>query len=474
MALPIVCALAAWLVMAGDFGSLSSGFGTIGTQAGPNVEASARLYYDLADLDGQVANMLLVGDADNLGETSASAYAAYQADLADANVSLEQIGSGVDAIPNGPTDFVSIENDLSQYQHDVADAMYIDGQAHGRNPAQPPAAALADYQQASALMHQNGTGVLALSLSLVDADHGTVDAAYGSALGGIGQLRIWGIVVLALALLALCYIQRRLALHFKRRVNPALALATLLTFVLGVSMVLRLNTVHQDYVTQKSAAFDSVIALWQEKAESAEMNAAESRWLLDLGTSGYATGDADTAASEEQDFYNQEQAILGVAADPPVETDSSSQAVYLSTLAATLGNFGLDGSESLGAENTGELYDELENVTFAGEDEDAVATLQTYAVYIKDDSILRAEADGSAADGLATAVAFDTGQSNADFEKYIGALEETLNVNASAFVSATADGQGALGPWQWLPAVWAALVAVLVLLGFAPRLREYR
>lgn len=464
----ILAVLACWAVLASSLGGLRNGFGTIGTQSGPNVEAAAHLYYDLADMDGQAANMLLIGDETNLAETSALAYKAYENDRADANAQLEAIGSGIDAIPGASTLFVSIENSLSQYSQDVSQAMYIDAQDHGQSAAQPPAAALAEYQTATALMNGTSSGVLVQAQSLINEDQGTVNGTYYSAFGTIGQLRLWGTLLILLMLVVLLVVQSKLARTFKRRVNPLLALSTVITLIFGVLMLSALSTAHSDYVVQKADAFDSVIALWQDQAVSADMNASESRWLLDFA----GTSDQSIAAeNEEQTLFDTDANLV---AGRPGEAEAG--AIYAKDLAMTAPN--VAEGETIGSTGltSGFLPTELANVTFPGEQGAATSAFSAYAAYIQDDVQLRllAQAGGSRSVSLASAVSFDTGKSNQDFTTYVSDVNATLQINLTAFNAATTAGENALGPWLWLPVVWALLMAGLIVLGFLPRLREYR
>jgi hypothetical protein len=463
-----LCILACWAVLAANIGGLRDGFGTIGTQSGPNVEAAANLYYDLADMDGQAANVLLIGDETNLDETSSGAYKAYEKDQADANVQLEAIGSGINAIPGASTLFVSIENGLSQYSQDVSQAMYIDAQDHGQSAAQPPAAALAEYQAATALMHDTATGVLGQAQSLINKDQGTVNDTYNSAFDTIGQLRLWGTLLGLLMLIVLVVVQRKLARTFKRRVNPLLALSTVFTLIFGILLLSALGTAHSNYVVQKADAFDSVIALWQEQAVSADMNASESRWLLDFA--GTSDQSAAGVADEQKLFDAEAQQVAGRA------TQSESGADYAHDLGSVASSV-TDGETitSTGL-SVGYLPTELSNVTFPGEQAAAASAFTAYATYIQDDVQLRldAQAGGPRSVSLAAAVNFDTGQSNQDFTKYVSAVNATLQINVTAFNAATTAGQNGLGPWLWMPVVWALLMAGLIVLGFLPRLREYR
>lgn len=463
-----LCVLACWAVLAASVGGLRDGFATIGTRSGPNVQAAAHLYYDLADMDGQAANVLLIGDETNLAETSASAYKAYEKDQADANAQLEVIGSGIDAIPGAPTLFVSIENSLSQYSQDVSQAMYIDAQDHGQSAAQPPAAALAEYQTATALMHGTSSGVLVQAQSLINEDQSTVNDTYNSAFGTIGQLRLWGTLLGLLMLIVLVVVQSKLARTFNRRVNPLLALSTVFTLIFGILLLSALGTAHSNYVVQKADAFDSVIALWQEQAVSADMNASESRWLLDFA--GTSDQSAAAEAGEQTLFDAEAQQVVGRA------TQAESGADYAHDLesAATSVARGQD-IASTGL-SLGYLSTELSNLTFPGESGAATSALSAYAVYIQADVQLRldAQAGGPRSVALATAVTYDTGQSNQNFTTYVADVNATLQINLTAFNAATTAGENGLGPWLWMPVVWALLMAGLIVLGFLPRLREYR
>lgn len=427
--LPIVLVLVAWLLLAGELGGLRTGFTSIGTGTGPGVEASARLSYDLADLDGQVADMLLVGDQTSMSETRQTAYAAYQKDLKDANASLERIGSGIDAVSGGPALFIQIENGLADYEHDVDDALYVDSQVHGRNPAQPPGSALAMYEHADNVMYEEQNGILAYAGQLIGAEQGTIRAASQSRLDLATRLISLGSVLLALVLFVLVFVQRELRRRFKRRVNLSLLLATLLTAVFTAGLIVQVSAAHDDYVQQNFAATGPMVELWQVQADVAQMNAADGHWLLDLGTGDYTAGQTEgAAATDEGGFKAQEQTVEDLDAEI----------------------FATDGSAA------------------------PADVQQTYEAFVADDATARASAGQTTADKLGAPVAFELGQAHTDYENYIAALRGALTDRESAFSAAMVSGRTALDAWQWLPAVWAPVIALLVLSGFAARLREYR
>lgn len=474
MALPAVCVLALWAVLAANLGAVRAGFGAIGTGSGPNVEACGRLYYDLADMDGRAADLLLIGDGSTPTESRATESAALRQDQADANTQLEIVGSGIDGIPQGAAEFVALENGLSQYSQDISQALYIDGRDHGQIAGQPPAAALAAYQAGTAVLHRAKTGVLAEAEALLKGDQSTLDAKYSGVLGTIGQLRLWGISLTLLVIAALIGVQGRLRHAFKRRINPLMMLATLLTAVFGVLLWSGLDTAQDTYAEQKSQALDSVIALWQDQAVSADMNASESRWLLDIaGTASNSTADQIASTAEQAQFYADAEQVAAEAH----EVSDWQYGVDLQQAAKSL----YDAPNGpAGSFTGGYLGTEMANITFVGEQQDADAAFKAYAQYIADDEKFRGLADAPGSTGapgapaVAAAAAFDTGQVEHDFTGYLTAVNDAFSINQYAFTQATAHGTAALRIWLPLPAIWALLTLAAIALGFAPRLHEYR
>jgi hypothetical protein len=459
--------LALCAVPAANIGALRDGFGDIATRSGPGVVAAAHLYDDLADMDGRVATMLVVGDG--AGQTWDDAYKAYQNDQTDAAQRLELLGTRIDAIPGGPAAYIGVENGLNLYVQEIAQAMYVDDQAHDQAAAAPPADALSRFQEADELMHRAGTGVLAEAQALVDDGRSTVDAAYYGAFGTIGQLRIWGILLTVFLVLALLVVQRELVWTFKRRVNPPLALATVLTIIFGVLLFSALDAAHADYVTQKADAFDSVVVLWQDRAVAADMNASESRWLLDNQSGTPASRVAETG---EQSLFNGEEQFT---ASEPGDTEHGAQyAADLDRWTKTLQSEP-NGAAAAGPATgftDGYLATELANITFPGEQTAAVAAVRAYDVYIDDDGKYRYLVNGGTP--AADAADYLNGQFAKDFAAYTAAIDSTAKIDQRQFAEAAEHGGDGLGPWLWMPAGWAVLTVALIVSGFLPRLREYR
>jgi hypothetical protein len=461
--------LGLWAVPAVSIGAVRDGFADIGNRSGPSVVAGAHLYDDLADMDGLAATMLMLGDGTASGETRPGAYQAYENDQADANRQLEVLGSGIDAIPGGPAAYLAVQNGLSQYSQNISQAIYIDEQARTQVPGAPPADALARYQAGTDLMHKGDSGILAETQSLITADQGTVDAAYYGAFGTIGQLRIWGIALALLLVIALIVVQRKLGSQFKRRINPPLALATVLTVIFSVLMFSALAAAHDSYVTQKADAFDSVVALWESRATVTDMNASESRWLLD--STSPTTASRVDVATELSLFDNEEQQV---AAEPGVSASGTQYSANLDAAAKSfMGESDSDSVQSPEVEFTaGYLGTELANISFTGEQAAADDAFQAYDLYIDDDAHFRGLVAPVGQAG--PAVTYLTGTFAHDFAAYTADVDAATEINQQQFAAATERGADGLGPWLWMPAGWALLTVALVLLGFLPRLREYR
>lgn len=442
----LACVLALWAVPAASLGGLRAGFGALGSDSGPAAVAAARLCDDLADLDGRAATMLLVGDDTGLAQTRVGADGAYLKDLSDANLQLELIGSRIDAIPGGAKAFVDVETSLDQYSQDIGAADYAGGRVHGQAPAVPPADALAGYQAASKLMQRGGTGLLAQARTLLAAADATVQNGYAGRLAAIGRLRVWTVLLTLLVVFALVLAQIGLHRRFKRRISPPLTLAAVLTIIFGVLLMSALSAAHTDYMHQKADAYDSVVGLWRARAVAAEMNASQSRYLLDAA----AGTDAGRAGmSTEQHVFDaaEQQTVAG--------TGSSA------------------GQGEIDKEiDKGYLGRELANTAFPGEQAAASAAFKAYTRLVDDDAEFRDLA--AQPQPGAAAAQYVTGTLDGDYTAYLNALDAAIALDQRQFTAAEARGGQDLGPWLWMPAGWALAAGALVLLGFVPRLREYR
>ena len=431
-------------------GQLHGEFGAIGQTDAPEAESATGLYFALNDMDAQVANVLLVGGQSALAAGQAKILAIYGSDRSAADRDLQQATVAEAGNAAVEAELSTVLDRIGQYEALAADALLTSQQAHG-GAGRAPASAVAYYQQATDLMQ---TAILPAVQSLTTVSGTKLNTAYQhgktGAEGGIAWAAVLGLLVAA----ALIALQFRLAVRFRRLVNPALAAATVLVLVFTAVTVARLADESSQLTVAKQDAFDSIQALSLARAISYDANADESRYLVDPAR----------AAQYQQAFLSKSQQIANVG---PV-----SYSGYEPALAADIAAYERDNSD---VRFGGYLGTEFRNITFSGERQAAVATLLAFQRYEQDDRTLRAMAKTD----LTAAVAYDTGtaagQSDGAFNAYDGALSSVITINSTAFTAASAAGEKDGGPGYLAFAVLAGLLAAgLTYAGVRPRLAEYR
>ena len=432
------------------------------------VSATSDLYYRLNDMDAQAANLLLVGYHPEAGfdvpvtVNAQASYATYNTDRSKADADLERIAEN----PALNAEASKLLDTLGGYEADIADAFYIDQQAASQKPGTPPSAALGEYEQASAMLHNS---LLPASLQITTQDNSAVGASYSSDHSAISTFGYAVLGVALLTVLALFLGNRYYARKFRRRVSwlAVGAVAALVVGLLGLSTQLgeasHLHVAKQD-------AYDSIYALDRAQAVSDDANADESRWLLE-----------NQSAALQTSFFQKAIEVGGVSSVSPAQeaaqaaADPSSYYSALSTAtdglsvnsaANTVSHVGIDGF----------LGSELNNVTFPGEAEAAYSATQDYDTYIQDDGKIRTDAEaGNLAGAVSIDIGLSAGQSNHDFNTYMTALGQVIQINTQQFNAAVSAGQSDLGATAWAELVIAELLLLsLVTCAGYLRLREYR
>jgi hypothetical protein len=265
---------------------------------------------------------------------------------------------------------------------------------------------------------------------------------------------LW-VVLLGLALAAvLVALQFYIALRHRRLLNPALALATLVTIGLAVAGASRFSAEAQHLQVAKKDAFDSILALSEARAVSYDANADESRYLVDPARAG----------QYQQAYLTKSQRLAGLG---PVDIFH-----YDAALAQAIDAYRANHAD---VRFGGYLGVEFRNITFTRERAAAEQTLAAYQVYERDDRRIRA----LNARDLRAAIAFDTsyapGNSNWAFNRYDQALVSLIDINQRAFTAAIQAGQQGTQGWTGLiPAGAVAFIVLAILVGVRPRLAEYR
>ncbi|MEW2299718.1 hypothetical protein AB0958_07025 [Streptomyces sp. NPDC006655] len=124
---------------------------------------------------------------------------------------------------------------------------------------------------------------------------------------------------------------------------------------------------------------------------------------------------------------------------------------------------------------TGDFRRELDNITFPGERAAAEKTVQTYAVYQRDDRKIRAlPAAGKEQEAVEFWTGWEPDTSNAHFGAWMSALDKVADINRAHFTSSVEEGRSEVdGLLPWACGLLCAAM-VLAALGLRPRLAEFR
>jgi hypothetical protein len=243
----------------------------------------------------------------------------------------------------------------------------------------------------------------------------------------------------------LIVVQLNLARRTRRVVNPPLLGATVLLAVFGVYLIFVFAGTGEQLRAAKQDSFDSIHALWKARAVAHDANAEESLYLLERG--------ALQTRHEEAFFTKSAQLLSGL---PPAEAVTQ----------AAVGRFN---------DIKGFIGVELNNITYPGEREAALALLRTFGDYVEIDRKIRdLERAGRHAEAFALCTGKAPGQSDWAFARFDEALVKVLDINERFFAAQVASAFSYLAWIPWASPLVALAIAALSWLGLQPRIREYR
>ena len=444
----VVAAVAVLLIQ--DVRQENSGLRVIGYQTAPVVEASTDLYLRLNDMDAQIANILLVGSAKNLGFTRAEALSIFQSDRHQASIDLQKASAEAVVDPAAAQSIRGLLDALGSYEALAAQVTMVSGQG-SQAPGKPSPAALALYTQATDLLK---TQLLPAAQNLTNRNAAILQNTYLSQRGQALTARNWFIVIGVVLLAALIALQVYLARRFHRWINPAIAAATLIAAALAISGVrLTANSAGYLYLA-KVEAFNSVLPLSEARAVSYDANADESRYLVDPAL----------AAQYQQSFLTKTLELVNL--------QGAGINTFDKRFAAALSAYGQNNND---VEWNGYWGIEFRNITFPGERAADEVAMKAFQVYERDDRHIRLLRNTGQ---LVASISFDTsynpGQSNWAFGQFDNAQLKTIDINVDWFNRAIKEGQQALDGWTVIPAGAGLAVILLLLLGLRGRLGEYR
>jgi len=447
-----VLSIAGYCIVASfAIGNARDGLRVIGHDAGPQVLATSDLYFALSDLDSQVVGLLLTGREQSLG-TRQQALNRYGQDRATADRAAVQAAELSAGDPTDQATVRSVLDGLGRYERLASQAILLDEQA---NPpaGPPPGSVIAVYRQAADLMKLE---LLPKAYNLTLEGGATVREAYVAKRSAMLSGRLW-VALAGLVMIAIVFgLQLFVAAHFRRLLNPALALATIGLIVLTVSAVRLLSGEAGHLQSAKFGGFDSILTMSRARAISNSLLADEGRFLLDPGR-------ADTYSLA---YLDKSQTVLYVPSGNLGEYYaglSGAMKKYLANPRAVKFPGGFYGDEARA--HSGPAL---------------TVVLTRYQQFQSDDQRIRQLAgvgDDQQAIRLLTGRA--AGSSSYDFDQYDRAVVSLIGLHRGAFDQAIHAGdrelgRSILGSWAGLLPFAAIGAAILIVVGVHARLAEYR
>jgi hypothetical protein len=430
-------------------GNARDGLRVIGHDAGPQVLATGDLYFALSDMDSQVASILVTGREYSLGARQ-QALNRYSQDRATADRAAMQAAELSAGDPTDQAAVRSILDGLGQYERLASQAMVLDDPAH-RPAGPPPGNVIHVYRQATDLMTLD---LLPPAYNLTLEGGATVREAYVAKRSAVLSGRLWvalaGLVVIA----ALVGLQFFVAARFRRRLNPALAVATLGLILLTVSAVRLLSGEAAHLQAAKTSGFDSILTMSRARAISNSLHADESRFLLDPSR-------ADTYSLA---YLDKSQTVLYLASGNLDEyytaLGASMQAYHANPrVVRFLGFYGDEARANPGPAVT--------------------AVLSRFQQFQADDQRIRQLAKAGQDSQAVMLLTDRTAGSLYHFDQYDQAVVSLIARHRATFDQAIRAGdrelgRSVLGSWSALLPLAAVGAAVLVAVGVRARLVEYR
>jgi len=412
---------------------------TVGKDAAPSIIAAQHIKSALADMDANAANELL-GPSGGMPQP----VAAYETRRVEASKALIAAAENITYGDSERKPILDLQLGLGAYERLIQKARDLHATSSAISPANSPAATVAAYREAAALMDAT---LLPAADALDQANQQVLEETYRSQSSRSFAARAFVLFAGVLSLLALAAVQLFLSDRMHRTVNPALLVATLLASILTVYAWQAMQRERSQLKIAKEDAFTSIHALWRARAVAYQANGDESRYLLDTGH-----------AKEYEDAFLQKAHSLAT-----LPTDRSrEQVVAALQRGAHVNDF------------SGYLADELNNITFAGEREAAIQSLTAWEAYLDVDAKIRQlQRQGQTRQAIELCLGNATGQSNWAFDQFDRAVLATLDINQKAFDASVDKGLSAVSALEVEALVVAIVIALLCFLGLAPRIREY-
>ncbi|WP_203863222.1 hypothetical protein [Planobispora rosea] len=426
--------------LSASFQDVNDGLKIIGHDAGPQVVATADLYFALSDMDTQVANVLLIGDEHGLGKGRQRALELYERRRSDAGRAVLQASALAGTDPAERRTVQAVLDGLGRYERLAARALLMDEQA-GHPAGPPPQRVLEVYREATDLMRLE---LLPMAYNLTLESGTIVRRAHEERTAALrtGQVLVAAAGILALG--GLVWLQVFLARRFRRVLNPALLVATAIAGMYALTGFTVLGGETDVLRQAKQEGFDSVLALARARAVGNSMHGDQSRYLLD----------PERADTYEQTYLDKSQSVL--------YAPSGNLGAYYRAV-----DEGVDAYPAATTRFLGLIGREAARSGPSGRQEAIIDVLRRYREFQRSDVLMRRASPREAVEQL-------VGPLTTRFEAYDAALVKLAGIHRATFDRAVRDGEERVDELWFLLPVAMVSTAVLIVAGVWPRLSEYR
>ncbi len=370
---------------------------TVGFETTPSIYQAQRIRDSVADMDANVANLLLVPTGQNT-----NAEKDYQDRKQKLSSLLTRAAQNI-TIPIEQNLIIDLSLNINNYIEKTQEAKVLHSQGKTEE-------AVKVYREAQKFVDRI-LMVKADELDQVNFEALRKGYEEGRLRGSINQLLIC--LLGAILIGSLVWIQLILTKWTKRRFNLGLMLATIVSTIFILDALSRLISSSDLLKLAKEDAFDSLHALRKSRSIAYSLNADESRYLLDARFSNLHRDNFFTKVKSLAQFKNQ---TLRPEQDPTK---------YSQALRQLLQNTSANQVSDL----EGLFADQLKNITFPGEAEATQTMVQSFLNYFDIDQKIRVMSDK---DKIA-AIKLCTGESNNVFAVFLKDHDKVMDINITVF-----------------------------------------
>jgi hypothetical protein len=408
---------------------------TVGEDATPSIVTAQRLKDAIAGMDANIANELLLPSGQNQ-----EAIKGYQERYGAATERLVAAAKNI-TFKKEEKPILTMQRGFGEYLTKIQQAR----DAHARGDTNNT---LIAYRGAIEIMDKT---LLPAANELDKVNLEALDNSYNNQKSSIskslGQIVLSGVILLIILIATQIFLSYRT----KRNLNPFLLAATILTLAFLNYTVGVFFSASQNLRTAKEDAFNSMHDLRQARAAIYIANAAESRYLLDQAF----------AAKYEQTFFEN---INKVAKLPNNKTFDN----LITEVKENINN----GKKI--TIFTGFIADQLNNITFKGEQEATLKNLAALGKYVAiDQQIRQLVKSGKYQEAIALCLGDQPNQSDWAFKQVLKTNSDTFDINKVAFDKAIKQGFKATEGIEISASLALSSISVMTLFALIPRLKEY-